>query len=66
MALEIILRRMMVENATVYGFRSAFRNWAAECTNIANEVCEAALAHVIGDKTESLTSPATSLINAGS
>jgi integrase len=52
MALEMVLRRMKIENATVHGFRSSFRDWAAECTNFANEVCEAALAHVIGNKAE--------------
>jgi integrase len=52
MALEMLLRRMQVERATVHGFRSAFRDWAAECTNFANEVCEAALAHVIENKAE--------------
>jgi hypothetical protein len=36
----------------VHGFRSAFRDWAAECTGFSNEVCEAALAHVIENKTE--------------
>ena len=51
-ALEMVLRRMNVENATVHGFRSAFRDWAAECTNFPNEVCEAALAHVIENKAE--------------
>jgi integrase len=52
MALAMVLRRMKIENATVHGFRSAFRDWAAECTNFANEVCEAALAHVIENKAE--------------
>jgi len=52
MALEMVLRRMRIENATVHGFRSAFRDWAAECTNFTNEVCEAALAHVIENKAE--------------
>lgn len=51
MALAMVLRRMEVP-VTVHGFRSSFRDWAAECTPIANEVCEAALAHVIGDKAE--------------
>ena len=36
----------------MHGFRSAFRDWAAECTNFTNEVCEAALAHVIENKAE--------------
>jgi integrase len=52
MALEMVLRRMKIENATVHGFRSSFRDWAAECTNCPNEVCEAALAHVIENKAE--------------
>lgn len=52
MAMEMMLRRMKVEDATVHGFRSAFRDWAAECTNFPNEVCEAALAHVIENKAE--------------
>jgi integrase len=52
MALEMVLRRMKIEDATVHGFRSAFRDWAAECTSFTNEVCEAALAHVIENKAE--------------
>jgi integrase len=52
MALEMVLRRMKIKDATVHGFRSAFRDWAAECTNFPNEVCEAALAHVIENKAE--------------
>jgi integrase len=52
MALEMVLRRMKIDHVTVHGFRSAFRDWAAECTNFTNEVCEAALAHVIENKAE--------------
>jgi integrase len=52
MALEMVLRRMKIEDATVHGFRSSFRDWAAECTNFPNEVCEAALAHVVKNKAE--------------
>jgi integrase len=52
MSLEMVLRRMKIEDATVHGFRSSFRDWAAECTNFPNEVCEAALAHVIENKAE--------------
>jgi integrase len=52
MALDMVLRRMKVDDATVHGFRSAFRDWAAERTNFADEVCEAALAHVIENKAE--------------
>ena len=34
-------------DATTHGFRSSFRNWAAERTNESRAVCEAALAHVV-------------------
>ncbi len=52
MAMLAVLRRMEREDLTVHGFRSTFRDWAAERTNLSSEVAEAALAHVIGDKTE--------------
>lgn len=52
MALDMVLRRLKIEDVTVHGFRSAFRDWAAERTNFPNEVCEAALAHVIENKAE--------------
>jgi integrase len=51
MALLMALRRLNAE-FTVHGFRSAFRDWAAECTSYPREVCEMALAHSIKDKTE--------------
>ena len=51
MVFLMALRRMEVA-VTVHGFRSAFRDWAAERTNYAREVCEMALAHSIQDKTE--------------
>jgi integrase len=37
---------------TTHGFRSSFRDWAAERTSYPNHVVEAALAHAIGDKVE--------------
>jgi integrase len=37
---------------TVHGFRSTFRDWAAECTSFPRDVAEMALAHAIGDKVE--------------
>jgi integrase len=52
MALLMVLRRMGRDDITAHGFRSTFRDWAAERTNFPNEVCEAALAHVIGNKAE--------------
>ena len=35
---------------TAHGFRSTFRDWAAE-TGQPADIAEAALAHVVGDKT---------------
>jgi integrase len=37
---------------TVHGFRSSFRDWAAEMTSTAGDVVEAALAHTIGNRVE--------------
>ena len=51
MVLLMTMRRLAA-GATVHGFRSAFRDWASERTNFAREVCEAALAHIVKDKTE--------------
>ncbi len=51
MAMTMLLRRMK-QDCTVHGFRSAFRDWAAECTSVAHEVAEMALAHTIENKVE--------------
>ena len=37
---------------TVHGFRSSFRDWAAEVARVPDDVAEAALAHTLKDKTE--------------
>ncbi|RYG19830.1 MAG: integrase, partial [Caulobacteraceae bacterium] len=50
-AMRSVLLRMKVD-VTVHGFRSAFRDWAAEKTSHANEVVEMALAHAIGSQVE--------------
>src|SRR5216683_5460282 len=52
MAMEMVLRRMQVEDVTVHGFRSSFRDWAGNVSNFTREIVETALAHVIGDKAE--------------
>jgi integrase len=52
MSMLMMLRRMGRCDLTVHGFRSTLRDWAAERTNFAREVAEAALAHVVGDKVE--------------
>lgn len=46
------LLREMKEPYTVHGFRSAFRDWVSEETSHQSDVAEAALAHVVKDKTE--------------
>ena len=52
MGMAMTLRRMGREDLTVHGFRSSFRDWAAERTNFPSEVAEMALAHAVGDKVE--------------
>ena len=47
-----LLRRMGHDSVTVHGFRSSFRDWAAERTSYPNHVAEAALAHAVADKVE--------------
>jgi integrase len=45
MAMEMLLRRMKMENVTVHGFRSSFRDWCGDETPFPREIAEAALAH---------------------
>jgi integrase len=51
MTLSAVLRRMDVD-AVPHGFRSTFRDWAAERTGYPSEVAEMALAHTVGNKVE--------------
>lgn len=37
---------------TLHGFRSTFRDWAADMTTYPREVVETGMAHVVSDKTE--------------
>jgi integrase len=46
------LNAMGRNDLSVHGFRSTFRDWAAECTNFPREACEAALAHAVENKAE--------------
>ena len=51
------LRRLLQEQLgcrdfTLHGFRSSFRDWASEATDVASEVAEKCLAHSIGNRTE--------------
>lgn len=52
MGMLTLLRRMKRNDLTVHGFRSTFRDWAAEATDYPSEVAEMALAHTIGSKVE--------------
>ena len=50
-AISVVLWQAGVD-AVLHGFRSSFRDWAAECTDAPREVCELALAHVNSDRVE--------------
>jgi integrase len=52
MAMLALLDRMGRGDLTVHGFRSTFRDWAAERTSFPREVVEQALAHSLPDKVE--------------
>jgi integrase len=52
MAMEMMLRRMKINGATVHGFRSSFRDWAGNVSSFPRELVETALSHVVGDKAE--------------
>jgi integrase len=52
MAMLALLKRIGRNDLTAHGFRSTFRDWAAECTNFPREVIEMALAHTIESKVE--------------
>lgn len=52
MAMLQLLRGLRDDGSTVHGFRSSFRDWAAEQTDFPREVVEACLAHALGDDAE--------------
>ncbi|KAB0680065.1 tyrosine-type recombinase/integrase [Aureimonas leprariae] len=52
MALLMTLRRMERGEITAHGFRSTFRDWAAETTAYPSDMVEMALAHTVGNKVE--------------
>jgi integrase len=49
---DAALRRVLAGRATAHGFRSTFRDWAAERTNFPREVVEMCLAHSLGNAVE--------------
>lgn len=61
MSMDMLLRRMKRPDITVHGFRSTFRDWAGDCTSAPREVAEAALAHVVGNRTEQAYRRSTAL-----
>ena len=52
MAMLSVLKRMGRSDLTAHGFRSTFRDWAAEATDAPREVAEIALAHAVGNAVE--------------
>ena len=52
MAFLQLLKRAGRTDITPHGFRSSFRDWAAETHDAARDVAEMALAHAVSDKTE--------------
>ena len=52
MAMLALLRRLGRTDVTTHGFRSAFRDWAAERTSYPRDVAEMSLAHAIGDRVD--------------
>ena len=46
------LMKEMKQPYTPHGFRSSFRDWVSEETNYQSDIAEAALAHLVADKTE--------------
>jgi integrase len=51
-ALLIVLRGMGRADIVPHGFRSTFRDWAAEVSNFPHEVCEMTLAHTVASAVE--------------
>jgi integrase len=51
-AMSELLKGMVGDKATVHGFRSTFKDWAAETTEYPNWLSELAIAHVVKNKTE--------------
>ena len=45
-------KRLAESDVSVHGFRSSFRDWAAEQTSYPREVAELALAHQVGTEVE--------------
>jgi integrase len=51
-AMEMVLRGMNIDGATVHGMGSSFRDCCGEETRFPREIAEAALAHAVGNAVE--------------
>ncbi|MGJ0510546.1 MAG: tyrosine-type recombinase/integrase [Methylocystis sp.] len=60
-AMDMLLRRLEFEGATVLGFRSAFRDWAVDEIGFACADVDAVLAQGVGDKTKQIIQPDNAL-----
>jgi integrase len=47
-----MLRDVGRGDVTAHGFRATFRDWAGNETSFPREVCEQALAHIVGNEVE--------------
>jgi integrase len=52
MSMSTVLQRLQRDDLTVHGFRSTFRDWAAEAKDYPGELAEIALAHTVGTAVE--------------
>lgn len=52
MAMLMLLRRMNINDATVHGFRSTFRVWVSEVTDVPWDIAEMSLSHKVGSNVE--------------
>jgi integrase len=50
--LYLMLQKLKSQHLTMHGFRSSFRDWAAEATNFPSEIAEAALAHALKSRVQ--------------
>jgi len=50
--LRVVKRKLGVTDYSIHGWRSSFRDWAAECTQYSGDVIEMSLAHLTGSATE--------------
>jgi len=52
MSMLMLLRRIGIQDVTVHGFRSTFRDWVSEVAKAPREVAEMCLSHKVGNDVE--------------